>query len=80
MFLAPLHLVARSRGRKLVAEWMEGVSPFRAIQDILKVAANADLLELCASSRAAQRKARRLADEAFTRCERALRPRTHAER
>jgi hypothetical protein len=47
MFLAPLHLVARSRGRKLVADWMEGVSPFRAIRDVLSVAANADMLELC---------------------------------
>jgi len=33
-FLAPFELVARSKGKLILSEWLEGMSPFRAIHEL----------------------------------------------
>jgi hypothetical protein len=46
VFLAPFELVARSKGKLILSEWLEGMSPFRAIHELQAETATIDLLQL----------------------------------
>jgi hypothetical protein len=44
--LAPFELVARSKGQLILAEWLEGISPYRAIHELQLAEPTIDLLQL----------------------------------
>ena len=45
-FLAPFELVARSKGKLILSEWLEGISPFRAIHELRCEAPTIDAFQL----------------------------------
>jgi hypothetical protein len=45
-FLAPFELVARSKGKLVLSEWLEGMSPFRAIHELRCEAPAIDAFQL----------------------------------
>ena len=45
-FLAPVEIVARAKGRLVVSEWLEDMSPFRAIDKLRAQAPSVDILQL----------------------------------
>lgn len=45
-FLAPFELVARAKGALIVSEWLEGISPFRAIHELRGQAPTIDAFQL----------------------------------
>lgn len=45
-FLAPFELVARAKGELVVSEWIEGISPFRAINELRGKAPAIDVFQL----------------------------------
>lgn len=45
-FLAPFEIVARSKGQVFVSEWLDDISPFRAIHKLQSEAPSVDLLQL----------------------------------
>lgn len=45
-FLAPFEITARSKGQVILSEWLENMSPFRAIHELQSQAPLVDLLQL----------------------------------
>lgn len=45
-FLAPFELIARSKGKLVLSEWLEGMSPFRAIHELRGEATVIDTFQL----------------------------------